>query len=224
MRYGCYNPRAPALLAGGVVAGPGACPLVASSRLADASFAMHLAAVGRAVAMPPIATSADDHQPVAPRAVEHPVALVDYRAPATEGWTPGPPPATLSLSLESSLWRWHRSPDCYANGLGFVFSVEALFYRTNWWPVTHPSMMLGISDPAICPLPARYRGQRDPGQEPHRRYLPAGNQIQEACAWGESHIQGTSASGKPRAIRLSVKEEENHTREETRSTRLTPGR
>jgi hypothetical protein len=56
--------------------------------------------------MPPIATSADDHQPVAPRAVEHPVALVDDRAPATEHWTPEPPPAILSSStVLLSLWR-----------------------------------------------------------------------------------------------------------------------
>ena len=61
MRYGCYNSRAPALLTGGVVAGPGACLLVASSRFADASFALHLNAVGRAVALPAVAASADDH-------------------------------------------------------------------------------------------------------------------------------------------------------------------
>ena len=103
MRYGCYNSRAPALLAGGVVAGSDGCPLVAPSRLADASFALHLAAVGRAVPLPAIAAGTDDHQSAAACAVEHPVALVDDRAPATEDWTPGPPPAILTSSLVIAL-------------------------------------------------------------------------------------------------------------------------
>jgi hypothetical protein len=105
MRYGCYNPRSPALLAGGVVAGPYGCPLVAPSRIADAMSPLQLAAVGRAVALPAVAAGADDHQPAAACAVEHPVALLDDRAPATEGWTPGPPPAILTSSLLLSLWR-----------------------------------------------------------------------------------------------------------------------
>jgi len=88
MRYGCYKPRTPTFLASGVVAGPVASLLVASSRLADASLALYLAAVGRAVAISAVAAGADDHQPVAPRAVEYPVALLDGQAPATEDWTP----------------------------------------------------------------------------------------------------------------------------------------
>ena len=97
MRYGCYNPRAPVFLAGGVVAGSDGCPLVAPSRLAGVLFALHLGTVGRAIALAAVATGADDHQPAAPCAIEHPVALVDDRAPATDGWTQRPPPAILSL-------------------------------------------------------------------------------------------------------------------------------
>jgi len=155
MRYGTCNSRAPTLLAGGVVACPVTCPLVASSRLADALFALHLDAVGRAVALPAVAVGADDHQPVAPCAVEHPVALVNGQAPATEDWTPWPPPAILSLSVVLSPWRWHRSPGRYPNDLGFVFSVEALFYRPDGGLVTRWFVIL-----AIRPLPSCCRGTR----------------------------------------------------------------
>jgi len=190
MRYGCYNSRAPALLAGGVVAGPDGCLLVAPSRFADASFALHLGAVGRAVALPPITTSADDHQPVAAPAVEHPVAFLDGQAPATEGWTKRPPPAILSsLTVVLSLWRWHRSPDCYANGLGFVLSVEALFYRTDWQPVTWASVAPAMGGAVMRSLLARCREERDPGLEPHPRQ-----------ADGENQLRGT----RPRGTRITV--------------------
>jgi hypothetical protein len=77
MRYGCYKARAPALLAGGVVAGSQGCPLVASARLPDAPPALDLAAVDRTVTLPTVAAGADGHQSAAPPAVEHSVALFD---------------------------------------------------------------------------------------------------------------------------------------------------
>ena len=97
MRYGSCKSQSPALLAGSVVARSQRRLPVSPARLADAPPPLHLGAVGRAITLPPIATGADDHQPTAPRAVEHPVALLDGRAPATEGWTQRPPPAILSL-------------------------------------------------------------------------------------------------------------------------------
>ena len=181
MRYGTCNSRAPALLAGGVVAGPQGRPLVTPSCLADASSPLHLAAVGRAVPLPTVAARADDHQPVAPRAVEHPVALLDDWAPATEGWTQRPPPAILSFNAVLSLWRWHRSPGRYANDLGFVFSVEALFYRPDGGLATRLSLTPAIDD--ICGMRLEEPdplsglggwGEPDPGE----------NQIHEACAGG----------------------------------------
>lgn len=77
MRYGCYKPRAPALLASGVAAGAVGCPLVASYRFSDVRHPLLLPAMARAVAMASVAQGADGHLPVAPCAVEHPVALVD---------------------------------------------------------------------------------------------------------------------------------------------------
>lgn len=99
MRYGCYNSQPPALLAGGVVPRPQGGPLVSPPRFADAVPPLHLGAVGRAVALPPVTVPADDHQAVAVGAVEYPVAVLDGPAPATEDWTHCPPSAILRLSL-----------------------------------------------------------------------------------------------------------------------------
>jgi len=188
MRYGCYKPRAPSLLAGCVVAGPMARPLVAPSRLADASFALHMTAVGRAVAIPAVAAGADDHLPAAPRAVEHPVALLDGRTPATEDWTPGPPSTTLCLMFVVSLWRWHRSPGrritawASSSRCGPCFTV-----RIGGWSRQHRSRRRrsrrrwgsgGVVAPACVPRP------RDPGQEPHPR-LRLGVTRSKACAFRE---------------------------------------
>ena len=197
MRYGSCNSRAPALLAGGVVACPVACPLVAPSRLADALFALHLDAVGRAVALPAVAVGADDHQPVAPRAVEHPVALVDDRAPATEGWTPEPSPTILRSIAVLSPWRWHRSPGRYANDLGFVFSVEARFYRPDGGLVTRLSFT-----PAIHDIHGMRLEEPDPlfglggWGEPDPfacRQMKRRTISRALCARGENHIQRSCA-------------------------------
>jgi hypothetical protein len=137
MRYGSCRSQAPALLTGRVVAGPQGRPLVASSRLADAVSPLDLRARPRAVALPPITAGADDHLPVAPPATEHPVALLDGQAPATEDWTRGPPPAILTVSVVLSLRRWHRSPGPLVNPLqawASSSSVEAWFYRTDPGP------------------------------------------------------------------------------------------
>ncbi len=146
MRYGSCNSQSPALLAGGVVARSQRCLLVSPARLADAPPPLHLGAVGRAVALPSIATGADDHQPTTPRAVEHPVALLDGRAPATEGWTQRPPPAILSLIAVFIALAVARKPRPLRQRLGFVLSVETVFYRTDRWPVTQPSAVPPIGD------------------------------------------------------------------------------
>ena len=100
MRYGSCQVKAPALLAEGVVAGSQGPPLITLARLADAPPALHLGTVGRAVALPAVAVAANDHQPLAPCAVEHPVALRDEAAPATGDWTQGPPPTIISSTVE----------------------------------------------------------------------------------------------------------------------------
>ncbi len=146
MRYGSCNSRSPALLAGGVVARSQRRLLVSPARLADAPPPLHLSAVSRAITLPPIATCADDHQPAAPRAVEHPVALLDGRAPATEGWTQRPPPAILSLIAVFIALAVARKPRPLRQRLGFVLSVETVFYRTDRWTVTRPSAALAIVD------------------------------------------------------------------------------
>ena len=165
MRYGSCNSQSPALLAGGVVACSQRRLLVSPARLADAPPPLHLGAVGRAITLPPIATGADDHQPTAPRAVEHPVALLDGRTPATEGWTQRPPPAILSLIAVFIALAVARKPRPLRQRLGFVLSVEALFYRTDRWPVTRPSVAWAARSPPAC-------GRR-------------GNQIQGHCARGK---------------------------------------
>ena len=75
--FGCYNSQAPALLAGGVVACPERGPLVSPPRFADAVPPLPLGSAGGAVALAPVAAAANDHQPVASGAVEHPVAVLD---------------------------------------------------------------------------------------------------------------------------------------------------
>jgi hypothetical protein len=77
MRYGCYKPRTPFLLASGVIAGAVRRSLVAPYRFSDASAPLDLAAMGRAVSLAPVAPGADGHLPVASCAGKHPVALVD---------------------------------------------------------------------------------------------------------------------------------------------------
>ena len=197
MRYGSCNSRAPALLAGGVVACPVTCPLVASSRLADALCAVHLDAVDRAVALPAIAVGADDHQSVAPCAVEHPVALVNGQAPATEDWTPWPPPAILSFSVVLSPWRWHRSPGRYANDLGFVFSVEALFYHADGWRVTRLSLTLAFDDISGMrpkePDPLFGLGGWGEPDPFACRQMKRRTKSRALCARGRNHIQRSCA-------------------------------
>lgn len=99
MRYGCYHLPAPALLAGGVVACPEGGLLVSPAGFADAVPPLHLSAVDRAVTLASVAAAADDHQAVTPRAMEHPVTLLDGPAPATEDWTQCPPSTILSLNV-----------------------------------------------------------------------------------------------------------------------------
>ena len=99
MRYGCYNLPPPALLAGGVFACSQESPLVSPAGLADAVPPLHLGTTGRAVALPAVTVPADDHQAVASCAVQHPVAVLEGPAPATEDWTKCPPSAILSLNV-----------------------------------------------------------------------------------------------------------------------------
>jgi hypothetical protein len=99
MRYGCYNLPPPALLAGGVVPRPHRRPLVSPRRFADAVPPLHVGTVGRTVTLPPVTVPADDYQSMAAGAVEHPVALLDGSAPATEDWTKCPPSAILSWNV-----------------------------------------------------------------------------------------------------------------------------
>ena len=190
MRYGSCKSQAPALLAGGVVAGPQGRPLVAPSRLADTSSPLHLRARARAVALPPITAGADDHQPVAPRAVEHPVALLDGRAPATEDWTQGPPPAILTLSVESSLRRWHRSPGPLANPL-------QAWASSSRWRLCSTAPIEGRS------RDRRSRWRSTIRQSARRRLAVGVNEIQ-----GKNHIQGVRLAG-TRSIRLQPEEGEN---------------
>ncbi len=197
MRYGSCKSQAPALLAGGVVACPVTCPLVAPSCLANASSPLHLAAVGRAVPLPTVAARADDHQPVAPCAVEHPVALVNGQTPATEDWTQRPPPAILSSNVVLSLWRWHRSPGRYLNDLGFVFSVEARFYRPDGGLATRPS-----HTPAFDEISGMRLKEPDPlfglegWGEPDPfacRQMKRRTKSRALCARGKNHIQRSCA-------------------------------
>jgi len=215
MRYGCYNSRAPALLAGGVVARPQGRLLVAPPRLADAPPPLHSGAVGRAVALSPVTAAADDHQPVAPRAVQYPVALLDEAAPATEDWTQRPPPAILSSTVLSSLWRWHRSPGSLVNPL------QAWASSSQWSPCsTAPSggwspgrsVTAAIGEAVVCSLPARCRG----GTRSRARTTST------VCARGQPDPGGMRL-GASRSIRLQAEEEDNQIQEKTRSTRLAPG-
>ena len=197
MRYGCYNSRSPALLASGVVARPGACPLVAPSRLADALFASHLAAVGRAVALPAVAAGADDHQAAAARTVEHPVALVDDRAPATEDWTPGPPPAILSLIVVVIALAVTQKPRPLRQrpGLRFVgggpvlphglVAGHAIITRVGH-VACGASVTPAMGEAAVRSLPARCRGSeiRD-NNHIHGRRLERTKST--ACARAEPH-------------------------------------
>jgi hypothetical protein len=177
MRYGSCDSQTPTLLTGGVVAGPQGCPLVAPSRLADTSSSLHLRARARAVALPPITAGADDHQPGAPRAVEHPVALLDGRAPATEDWTRRPPPAILTLSVVLSLRRWHRSPGSLVNPLQAWASSSRWRLRST------------------APIEGRSRDRRSRRRlairRSARRRLAVGvNEIQT-----KNHIQGVRLAG-----------------------------
>jgi len=70
MRYGCYNPRAPFLLAGGVIAGAVGRLLVALYRFSDVGGPLLPAAMGRAVALATVAMGADRDLLMAPCAVE----------------------------------------------------------------------------------------------------------------------------------------------------------
>ncbi len=192
MRYGSCNLYAPTLLAGGVVARPQGCPLVAPSRLAEASPPLYLGAGGRAVALPPVAATADDHQPVAPRAVQHPVALLDGRAPATEDWTPRPPLAILIASVASSLRRWPRSPG------PLVTPLQAWASSSRWRPCSTEPMGGGSRHP-------RSRGHRRRSSGLRSTDPLSGNQIQArttstACAWREPN-PGPAPRRKPHPFR-----------------------
>lgn len=177
MRYGSCKSQAPALLAGGVVARPQGRKRVAPPRLAEASPPLHLGAVDRAVALPAVAPAADDHPPVAPRAVQHPVALLDDRAPATEAWTPEPPPAILTASVASSLRRWPRSPG------PLVTPLQAWASSSRWRPCSTEPMGSWSRD-------RRSRGHRRRPSGLRSADPLSGNQIQArttstACAWRE---------------------------------------
>jgi len=112
------------------------------------------------------------------------------------------------MSVVLSLWRWHRSPGRYANDLGFVFSVEARFYRPDGGLATRLSFTPAIGD---------IHGVRLEGTT-SRRQAPGGNQIhylrsegggepdpfvcgqmkgrtisRTLCAKGENHIQRSCA-------------------------------
>jgi len=189
MRYGSCKSHAPPLLAGGVVAGPQGCPLVASSRLADALSPLHRSAPVRAETLPAVTAGADDHQPAAPPAGEHPVALLDGRAPATEDWTEVPPPAILTASVESSLRRWHRSPGRLVNplqawasssrwGLRSTAPVEARSRNRPSRRRPRTGVLLPARQPsAATHWRARTKSTTCASREPDPGHAPAGNQI-----------------------------------------------
>jgi hypothetical protein len=120
MRYGCYKPRAPFLLAGGVVAGAVGRSLVASSRLAEALFPLGLPAIGRAVTLAPIATGADRHQTAAPRAGKHPVALVDGSNSCHKGLDAKATVADTQVDCCGVALAMAQKPRPSLNGLGFT--------------------------------------------------------------------------------------------------------
>ncbi len=177
MRYGSCNLYAPAFLAGRVVARPQGRLLVTPSRLAEASLPLHLGAGGRAVPLPPVAATADDHQPVAPRAVQHPVALLDDRAPATEDWTPGPPPTIVRSTVVLPLWRWPRSPG------PLVTPLQAWASSSRWRPCSTEPMGDGSRHP-------RSRGHRRRSSDLLTAGPWSGNQSQS-----KNHIHGMRLEG-----------------------------
>ena len=82
-----------------------------------------------------------------------------------------------------SLWRWHGSPDRYANGLGFVFSVEPLFYRTEGGSSRRPAVRSrtapGTKPSAKNPSTPYAEGTRSRGYAPR-----GGNQNHESTSRG----------------------------------------
>lgn len=120
MRYGCYNPRAPFLLAGGVVAGPQGCLLVSPCCLVQALLPLGLPAMGRAVSLTSIATGADGHQPAASRTVEHPVALVDGSTSCHKGLDAKATVADTQVECCGVALAMAQKPRPSLNGLGFT--------------------------------------------------------------------------------------------------------
>ena len=204
MRYGSCNSQPPALLAGGVVAGAQGCLLVALARFPDTSSPLHLAAPGRAVTLPTVAAGADDHQPAAPRAIEHPVALLDGQASchreldaeATAGDTQ-PWCGVIALAVT-------QKPRLLRQQSGLVFSVEALFYRPDRRLATRPSLTPAIRDSAVCSV----FGLLSAATKPKTKTTST------ACAWG-NQIQQKTRSTRLRRRRkpdpaLTREENQNH--------------
>lgn len=190
MRYGCYKARAPALLAGGVVAGPLRRPLVASSRLPDAPSALRLAAVVRAVALPAVTAGADDHQPVAPCAVEHPVAQVHgsgschrgLDAVATAGDTQPISCAVIALAVTQKPRPLRQRPGLHLLGGGLVLphglaaGHVSLGYAADGWSsgAIAAGRLWGATRSGV-----RTRSTAGGWREPDPRRAPAGNPIHD---------------------------------------------
>ena len=192
MRYGCYKPRTPFLLTGGVVASAVGRLLVAFCRFSDVLCPPLPAAMGRAVALAPVAMGADSHLPVASRTVEHPVALVDgsnsrqkeLDATATVADTPDDLCSVASAmtqkprpSLNGLGFTFFRYGPCLTEGIAGYVSVGRADGRT---PTSVARAMVTSSMVASALAasahtqtelwpPARCRAHRDPEQEPHPR-------------------------------------------------------
>lgn len=120
MRYGCYKPRTPSLLAGGVVAGAVGRLLVSPCCLAKALLPLNLPAKGRTVSLTSIATGADGHQPAASRTVEHPVALIDGSTSCQKELDAKATVADTQVRCCGVAWAMTQKPRPSLNGLGFT--------------------------------------------------------------------------------------------------------
>ena len=166
-------------------AGSQACLLVAPSRLADASSPLHLRARVRAVALPAVAalqmtTSRWHHAQLNIRWLSSMAGL-----PPTGEWTPGPPPAILTASVVSSLWRWRRSPGRLVNPL----QAWASPFR---WRLCSTAPIGGWSrDPRSCGPSTRPRSAICDGF-PMWRYACSGFQEGAHLQKVTSHIRASS--------------------------------
>lgn len=252
MRYGCYKPRAPFLLAGGVVAGAVGRLLVASYRFSGILGPLLLAAMGRAVSLTSIAAGADGHQPAAPRTVEHPVALIDGSTSCQKELDAKATVADTQVRCCGVALAMTQKPRPSLNGLGFTIlgiglvlpkesvaghisvghagvgwsgrmmafgsllgttkptpnlastahidenQIHAFAFRRSdltvlktvlmclWWSFRKNQLPEAFASKRTRSTPLRARGRRESD--------PEENQIHQACAGGENHIQRSRAT------------------------------